>query len=148
MSTPTEELANPLGDSLMPKSPQPPVLKLRPAIRRTASSPNTHVDFVESDIDGNENDDGQRAIRRARAREAYERGKRLETDEREASAPNSRLTSPERSEIEEATGLTAEARKLVRRVRVRGNTFFNQCSPADGGTVSSLLLFRVALQSR
>ncbi|KAH9826182.1 pheromone-regulated membrane protein 10-like [Teratosphaeria destructans] len=65
----------------------------RPAIRRTLSNQNDGPEFV--DIEGPD-DDGQRAIRQARAREAYERGKRLETDERARSESNSRYTSPER----------------------------------------------------
>lgn len=70
--------------------------KPRPAIRRAPSGSNGLPNLVDVDIDGPD-DDGQRAHRRMRARDAYERAKRLETDERIRSEPNSRYNSPERA---------------------------------------------------
>lgn len=84
----TQELHAALNRSLTSSlSPHRP----RPAIRRTSSGNNGHR-LEEADIEGPD-ETGQRAHRQARAREAYERGKRLETDERD---PNSRYSSPER----------------------------------------------------
>lgn len=76
-----------LTSSLSPRRP-------RPAIRRISSG-NSGPQLDEAEIEGPD-ETGQRAHRQARAREAYERGKRLETDEREQSEPNSRYASPER----------------------------------------------------
>nr|POE49236.1 uncharacterized upf0442 protein [Quercus suber] len=73
--------------------PTEPVRKPRPAIRRAPSV----VNVSEGEGDDEPDDDGQKAVRRARAREAFERGKRLAEDERARSAPGSRYTSPERS---------------------------------------------------
>ncbi|KAI6794401.1 DUF1212-domain-containing protein [Hortaea werneckii] len=72
---------------------QLPVPKPRPAIRRT---PSNHSNVESAIVEESPDEDGLRAYRQARAREAHERGKRLETDERARSEPNSRYTSPER----------------------------------------------------
>lgn len=71
-----------------------PIPKPRPAIRRAPSNQSTANTTAEDSEEPDEG--GMRAYRQARAREAYERGKRLETDERSRSEPNSRYTSPER----------------------------------------------------
>ena len=67
-----------------------PIPKPRPAIRRNGSNQATLADEEVAGPDQT----GQRALREARAQEAFERGKRLELDER--SEPNSRYASPER----------------------------------------------------
>jgi uncharacterized membrane protein YjjP (DUF1212 family) len=66
----------------------------RPAIRRTPSDNGTPPVITEED---GESGDEQGKMRRKKAREAFERGKRLEHAERAASEPNSRNASPERS---------------------------------------------------
>lgn len=71
-----------------------PITKPRPAIRRTMSTP-PEADVPEEGSD-EAIEDPQRAHRKARMREAFERGKRLEEDER--SVPNSRHHSPVRRE--------------------------------------------------
>ncbi|KAK5129657.1 hypothetical protein LTR08_002982 [Meristemomyces frigidus] len=82
----TQEIHNAFSASLA--IPRP-----RPAMRRTSSGgPSFETNLVELEDD----DDPQISHRKARAREAYERGKRLETDERVQSEPNSRFNSPER----------------------------------------------------
>lgn len=66
----------------------------RPAIRRTPSDNGTPPVITEED---GESGDEQGKLRRKKAREAFERGKRLEHSERAASEPSSRNTSPDRS---------------------------------------------------
>ena len=84
----TREIHRALGDSL--HLPKP-----RPAIRRAGSS---HVDASLADLEPEGSDADKRAIRQARAREAHERGKRLEDAEvRVRSEPTSRYNSPERT---------------------------------------------------
>lgn len=64
----------------------------RPAIRLNA--PSTAKDgSVDVDLLEGPDDDGRRAVRQKRALEAFERGKRLEQDQRSASEPNSRRGS-------------------------------------------------------
>jgi len=81
----------------------PALAKPRPAIRRTASSQEALAVLASTESEGPD-DDKERAYRRARAREAYERGKRLETDERVRSEPNSRYASPERPSSQRRQG--------------------------------------------
>lgn len=64
----------------------------RPAIRLNATSA-VRVDGVDLDLVEGPDDDGQRAVRQKRAMEAFERGKRLEQDQRSTSEPNSRRGS-------------------------------------------------------
>ena len=70
----------------------------RPAIRRTPSDQGTPTVILE---EHEESGDEQGKLRKKKAREAFERGKRLESSERAQSEPNSRNTSrnnsPERS---------------------------------------------------
>lgn len=82
----TQEIHNAFNQSL-------PVPRPRPAIRRTASDSKIELTDVAIDEPAA---DPERVRRQAKAQEAYERGKRLETDERVRSDPNSRYTSPER----------------------------------------------------
>lgn len=72
-----------------------PTLKVpaRPIIRRISS--NAAVDGKAEEAESPD-DDRERSYRRLRAREAFDRGKRLEQDERIYSEPNSRYASPER----------------------------------------------------
>nr|POF08173.1 uncharacterized upf0442 protein [Quercus suber] len=76
--------------------PTQPVRKPRPAIRSAPSIKRTSDDERDDEPD----DDGQKAVRRARAMEAFERGKRLAEDEKARSAPGSRYASPERNLLE------------------------------------------------
>ncbi|KAK4546858.1 hypothetical protein LTR36_001590 [Oleoguttula mirabilis] len=85
----TQEIHNAFNQSL-------PIPRPRPAIRRTTSGESSKADPVEAAID-EPVDDPERVYRQGKAREAYERGKRLETDERVRSTSNSRYTSPERT---------------------------------------------------
>jgi uncharacterized membrane protein YjjP (DUF1212 family) len=82
----TAEIHKAFGSSSLPRP--------RPAIRRTASDNGTPPVITEED---GESGDEQGKWRRRKAREAFERGKRLEHAERVASEPNSRSTSPDRS---------------------------------------------------
>ncbi|WPH02553.1 Hypothetical protein R9X50_00541800 [Acrodontium crateriforme] len=70
-----------------------PITKPRPAIRLSGIGNSVTEDQEDTDT---AEDDGPKAMRRARAKEAFERGKRLELDERVRSAPQSRFGSPER----------------------------------------------------
>lgn len=62
----------------------------RPAIRRTPSDQGTPAIILE---EGEESGDEQGRLRKKKAREAFERGKRLEDSERAQSEPNSRSNS-------------------------------------------------------
>ena len=84
----TQEIHDAFGQNL-------PIPRPRPAVRRTPSTQSGVNTIAEADAEGSD-DDGHRSHRQARAREAHERGKRLETDERIRSQPNSRYNSPER----------------------------------------------------
>lgn len=79
----TREIHQAFGQA--PKPPRP-----RPAMRRAQSGPGPVFDF-EDDSPGMAD---ERARREARARQAFERGKRLEHDQR--SEPQSRQGSPQR----------------------------------------------------
>ena len=92
----TREIHQAFGQTL-------PVPRPRPAIRRAASAPEDLAD----ERFGPPDEGGQRAHREMRMREAFERGKRLEQDER--SAPTSRHNSPERKRSKRrATGSEME----------------------------------------
>jgi uncharacterized membrane protein YjjP (DUF1212 family) len=82
----TAEIHKAFGSNSIPRP--------RPAIRRTQSDNGMPPVITEED---GESGDEQGKWRRKKAREAFERGKRLEHAERVASEPNSRNTSPERS---------------------------------------------------
>ncbi|KAK5151471.1 hypothetical protein LTS14_009315 [Recurvomyces mirabilis] len=82
----TQELHKALGSTL-------PVPKPRPAIRRTSSD---HRDSDAHILADTPEDDDVARHRHLRAVDAHERAKRLETDERIRSEPNSRFNSPER----------------------------------------------------
>ncbi|KAK5124619.1 hypothetical protein LTR85_001332 [Meristemomyces frigidus] len=84
----TQEIHNAFNQSL-------PIPRPRPAIRRTTSDQSVKADLMDAAIDEPVGDP-ERVRRQAKAQEAYERGKRLETNERIRSEPNSRYTSPER----------------------------------------------------
>lgn len=67
----------------------------RPAIRRTGSAQSAISVDIEDEIE-DADEDREAAYRRLRAQEAFQRGKRLEHDERLQSEPSSRRGSPER----------------------------------------------------
>jgi uncharacterized membrane protein YjjP (DUF1212 family) len=81
----TAEIHKAFGSNSVPRP--------RPAIRRTPSGNGTPQVITEED---GESGDEQNKLRRKKAQEAFERGKRLEHAERAASEPNSRSGSPER----------------------------------------------------
>lgn len=64
----------------------------RPAIRLNAAS-TVKGDDIDVELMEGPDEDGQRAVRQKRALEAFERGKRLEQDQRSTSEPNSRRGS-------------------------------------------------------
>lgn len=64
----------------------------RPAIRLNAPS-TARDDGIDVELIEGPDDDGRRAVRQKRALEAFERGKRLEQDQRSRSEPNSRRGS-------------------------------------------------------
>lgn len=82
----TRDLQQALGSAL--EVPRP-----RPAIRQTQSDRGSALG--DDDVDGPDHD-GQRSYRQRRLKDAHERAKKLETDERVHSRANSRNNSPER----------------------------------------------------
>lgn len=70
------------------------VPKPRPAMRRGGSNHSVRSEDLEDEAP---EDERERSYRELRAQEAFERGKRLERDERIQSEPNSRHTSPSRA---------------------------------------------------
>lgn len=64
----------------------------RPAIRLNPPSV-AKVEDIDVELIEGPDDDGQRAVRQRRAQEAFERGKRLEQDQKSSSEPNSRRGS-------------------------------------------------------
>lgn len=87
----TQDIHNAFTQSL-------PIPRPRPAMRRTESNQSVKQDLIDVD-------NPQHAHRQARATEAYERAKRLETNERIRSEPNSRYNSPERASPSGPPGL-------------------------------------------
>lgn len=81
----TAEIHKAFGSNSLPRP--------RPAIRRTPSDNGSPLVITEED---GESGDEANKLRRKKAREAFERGKRLEHSERVASEPSSRAGSPER----------------------------------------------------
>lgn len=84
----TDQIRGSLAQSLSVPRPRPAIRLSGPRLEE----PLPDDDALEPD------DDGRRAVRRRRAQEAFERGKRLENDERIMSEPNSRHVSPERAQ--------------------------------------------------
>lgn len=119
----TQEIHNAFSQSL--NVPRP-----RPAIRRSPSTQDDGVPHLEEG-DGPD-EDPQRAHRRARAREAFERGKRLEKDER--SQPSSRYTSPERPR---ASGPEVRSEDIpMQDIKHKFDPYEDQSSDSDAGVES------------
>ncbi|GAB7365654.1 hypothetical protein MBLNU230_g6995t1 [Neophaeotheca triangularis] len=88
----SQQQSQQIHEALMPTLDLP---KPRPAIRRTGSTSSAKSVDIEAEIDDGETN-REAAYRRLRAQEAFQRGKRLEYDERLQSEPSSRGASPER----------------------------------------------------
>lgn len=98
----TQEIHEALGQTLSPPRP-------RPAIRRAHSSPGQGL-YDEKDEDPDVPfEEPERALRSTRMREAFERGKRLEDDER--SAPPSGQTSPTGDERSRQNSITEQIKE-------------------------------------